>query len=89
MYHSVAYSYYICVSLTDKGNFFGLSNFTYVSGAQPFGPDSQMCTNISIIDDQLVERTERFVVCGCSSQPEVIVHDGGCTNVYIEDNDSK
>ena len=60
----------------------------FASGTQSFGPDSQMCINISINDDQLVEETEKFVVCGCSTQPAVIQNDG-CTDVFIEDDDSK
>ena len=46
-----------------------------------------MCLNISITDDQLVEETERLLVCGCSTQPAVLLLNGGCTNVFIEDND--
>ena len=47
-----------------------------------------MCVNISITDDQVLEETERFVVCGCSTQLAVIQNDG-CTDVFIEDDDSK
>ena len=46
-----------------------------------------MCLNVSITDDQLVEGTERLLVCGCSSQTAVLLLNDGCTNVYIEDND--
>ena len=85
----------LCVDLischffvTAQTNFVGLTNITFASGTQPLGPDSQMCINISISDDQLVEETEKFVVCGCSTQPAVIQNDG-CTDVFIEDDDSK
>ena len=61
-----------------------LSNFTFDAGAEP---GSFMCLNISIADDQLVEETERLLVCGCSTQPAVLLQNDGCTNVYIEDND--
>ena len=79
---------YHALYTTAQTNFVGLTNFTFASGTQPFGPDSQMCINISINDDQLVEETERFFVCGCSTQPAVIKNDG-CTDVFIEDDDSK
>ena len=46
-----------------------------------------MCLNVSITDDQLVEGTERLLVCGCSTQTAVLLLNDGCTNVYIEDND--
>ena len=51
------------------------------------GPDSQMCLNISIGNDQLVEETERLVVCGFSTVSAVIVQNMGCTDVFVEDND--
>ena len=51
------------------------------------GPDSQMCLNISIGDDQLVEETERLVVCGFSTVSAVLVQNMGCTDVFVEDND--
>ena len=59
------------------------------AGTLPFGPDSQMCLNISINDDQLVEKAERLVICGApvSTEPAVIVQNAGCTDVYVEDND--
>jgi hypothetical protein len=65
----------------------GVTDFIFTSGTEPFGAESLMCLNITIIDDELVEDEERFVVCGCSSQPGVVLLDGGCTDVFIEDND--
>ena len=64
-----------------------VSDFIFTSGTQPFGPGSIMCLDIAIVDDQLVEGEERFIVCGCSSQPRVVLLDGGCTDVFVEDND--
>ena len=46
-----------------------------------------MCVNISINDDQLVEQTETFVVCGCPTPLAVIPEANGCVNVTIFDND--
>lgn len=74
---------------TDDINISGLANLTYVLGTQPLGPGSQMCVDISINDDQLVEQTETFVVCGCPSPLAVIPEANGCVNVTILDNDGK
>ena len=65
----------------------GVTNFIFTSGTEPFGPGSLMCLNIVIIDDDRVEGDERFVVCGCSSQPGVVILDEGCADVFVEDND--
>ena len=70
-------------------SFNGLVNLTYVSGTQPFGPGSQMCVDLSINDDQLVEQTETFVVCGCPTPLAVIPVTNGCVNVTILDNDGE
>ena len=48
-----------------------------------------MCIDISISDDQLVEQTETFVVCGCPTPLAVILDANGCANVTILDNDGK
>ena len=66
-----------------------VNNFLFGAGTQPFEPDSQMCLNISISDDQLVEETERLVVCGAqvSTEPAVIIQNGDCNDVFVEDND--
>lgn len=61
-----------------------LSNFTFDTGAEP---GSFTCLNVSITDDQLVEETEILLVCGCSTQPAVLLLNDGCTNLHIEDND--
>ena len=65
----------------------GVTDFIFTSGTEPFGAGSLMCLNIAIIDDDLIEGEERFVVCGCSSQSRVVLLDGGCTDVFIEDDD--
>ena len=64
-----------------------MNDLVFTSGTQPFGPGSQMCLNFSIIDDQLVEPTERFTVCGRSSQNAVVILNNGCTDIKIRDND--
>ena len=64
-----------------------VTDFIFASGTEPFGAGSLMCLNIAIIDDDLIEGEERFVVCGCSSQSRVVLLDGGCTDVFIEDDD--
>ena len=61
----------------------GLDNFKFAAGTQP-GSESKMCINISIIDDELVERTEKLVICLNTTQPTA---DSDCTDIYIEDND--
>lgn len=65
----------------------GVRDFIFTNGTEPFGPDSFMCLDIVIIDDQMIEGEERFVVCGCSNQPRAVILDGGCTDVFIEDDD--
>ena len=77
------------IYFTDKTNFIGLTNLTYASETQPFGPGSLMCVNISITDDQLVEQTETFVVCGCPTSLAVIPETNGCVTVTIIDNDGE
>lgn len=69
--------------------FSGVTNFTFVAGTQPFSPDSSLCLNVSIADDELVELSERFLICGCSTQTGVVVLNDGCTIIYVEDNDGK
>ena len=64
-----------------------MNDLIFTSGTQPFGSGSQMCLNFSIIDDQLVEPTERFTVCGRSSQNTVEILNNGCTEIKIGDND--
>ena len=64
-----------------------MNDLVFSSGTQPFGPGSQMCLNFSVIDDQLVEPTERFTVCGRSSQNAVVILNNGCTDIKIGDND--
>lgn len=64
-----------------------MNNLVFISGTQLFGPGSQMCLNFSIIDDLLVEPTERFTVCGQSSQEAVVILNNGCADIKIRDND--
>ena len=64
-----------------------MNNLVFISGTEPFGAGSQMCLNFSIIDDQLIEPTERFTVCGRSSQNAVVILNNGCTDIKIRDND--
>ena len=67
----------------------GVRNFFFGSGTQPLVPGSQMCLNITIIDDQLIEPTERFMICGRSSQNAVLILNNGCSDVNIRDNDGE
>ena len=47
-----------------------------------------MCLDILIIDDEFVEGTENFIICGLYEQPlAVMFDDNGCTNIFIKDND--
>ena len=64
-----------------------MNDLVFNSGTQPFGAGSQMCLNFSIIDDLFVEPTERFTVCGRSSQSAVVILNNGCTEIKIRDND--
>ena len=64
-----------------------MNDLVFPSGTQPFGPGSQMCLNFSIIDDLFIEPTERFTVCGRSSQNAVVILNNSCTEIKIRDND--
>ena len=63
-----------------------MNNLTYAAGTEPLGPDSQMCLNISIIDDDLYEGIEQFVICG-SSEQSIEFEGNECIDIFIEDND--
>ena len=67
----------------------GVRDFMFPSGAQPLGNGSLMCLNISIFDDVIVEPTETFFVCGSSQQSSVVLLNGSCANINIEDNEGK
>ena len=62
---------------------------TFTSGTQPHSAGSQMCLDISIIDDDLVEGTEMFVVCASyeGSATTILFEDNTCRDIFIEDND--
>ena len=60
------------------------NNFTFEAETPP---GYQMCLNFSI-NDEIVEGTEKFIVCGSSEKPAIITHNG-CTVVYIHDNDGE
>lgn len=77
----------VMVKGTNLSDFSGISNFVFVAGTQPFSPESVLCLNISIIDDEVAELEERFLICGCSTQTGVVLLNDGCTNIYVEDND--
>ena len=64
-----------------------MNDLVFNSGTQPFGAGSQMWLNFSIVDDLFVEPTERFTVCGRSSQSSVVILNNGCTEIKIRDND--
>ncbi len=65
----------------------GVRDFFFNSGTQPLGPESQMCLNISITDDPFLEPIEIFSICGSSQQNSVVIVNGGCTTIFIRDNE--
>lgn len=78
----------LILSYADENDFFGLGNLTFISGTDPFDSGSQMCLDITIVDDELVEERERFVVCGVyKGVSEVTFWNNGCADTFIEDND--
>lgn len=64
-----------------------MNDLTFVSGTVALESGSQMCLNFSIIDDQIIEPTERFTICGNSLQSSVEILNNGCTNIKIADNE--
>ena len=62
----------------------GVRDFFFNSGTQP---GYQMCLNISITDDPFLEPVEIFSICGSSQQNAVVIVNGGCTNIFIRDNE--
>ena len=66
-----------------------MNDLVFAAFTEPQGPGSQMCLNFSIIDDQLVEPTERFTVCGLSSDTSVNILNNGCTDIKIIDNEGE
>ena len=67
----------------------GVMDFLFPSGTLPLRIGSQMCLNISITDDQIVETTEIFTICGSSQQTGVVFLNNGCSDITISDNDGK
>ncbi len=65
----------------------GVRDFSFNSGTQPLSPESQMCLNISITDDPFLEPIEIFLICGSSQQNSVEIVNGGCTTIFIRDNE--
>ena len=65
----------------------GVMDFLFLSGTQPLGSGSLMCLNISISDDVIVEPTEIFFVCGSSQQSSVVLVNGDCAVINVEDNE--
>ena len=63
----------------------GVRDFFFAAGTQPV---FQMCLNISINDDPFLEPVEIFSICGTSQQNAVVILNGGCTNIFIRDNES-
>ena len=66
-----------------------MNDLVFAASTEPQGPGSQMCLNFSIIDDQLVEPTERFTVCGLSPDTSVNILNNGCTDIKITDNEGE
>lgn len=71
------------------GDIMGVQDFFFPSGTQPLEPRSQMCMNISINDDQILEPMEQFMLCATSLQTSVVILNGGCSDVSIRDNDGE
>ena len=65
----------------------GVMDFLFPSGTRPLGSRSLMCLNISILDDVIVEPLETFFVCGSSQQNSVVLLNGSCAIINIEDNE--
>ena len=65
----------------------GVRDFLFGAGTQPLSPGAQMCLNISITDDPFLEPIEIFSICGSSQQNAVVVVNGGCTTLFIRDNE--
>lgn len=59
------------------------SNFTFAIGI------FQECFNFSILDDDVKEESEKFIVCVNSENPSVIFQGNNCTIVYITNNDGE
>ena len=66
-----------------------MESLTFTSGTQPYRDGSQKCLDISIIDDELVEGTERFAVCGTyeDGAPTIMFEGNSCRDIFIEGND--
>ena len=71
------------------GDIMGVMDYFFPSGTQPLGLGSQMCLNISINDDLIIEPTEQFLICGSSQQNSVLILNGGCSGITIRDNEGK
>ena len=84
-------SYYIhhCYAAGGSGDIMGVMDFLFPSGTRPLGSGSLMCLNISIFDDAIVEPPETFFVCGSSQQTSVVLLNGNCAIINIEDNEGK
>ena len=48
-----------------------------------------MCADISINNDNVLEDTEKFVICASTEQDYVTVISEDCVDIYIKDNDCK
>ena len=62
---------------------------TFILFAADLGPRSQKCLNITMSDDQLAGPTERFMICGCSSQNVGMILINGCSDLITRDNDGE
>ena len=71
-------------ALGSTSDIMGVRDFFFVAGTQSI---SQMCLNISINDDPFLEPVEIFSICGTSQQNAVVILNGGCTSLFIRDNE--
>ena len=70
----------------DGDDFINTRNLTFTSGTGPFDRGSVMCIDISIVNDFLVEGTEKFVLCALDEN-NMPGDYSACTDIFIEDDD--
>lgn len=90
LYSSLLILYFLCITAgSGSADIVPLSmdDLVFASGTEPFQSGSKMCLNFSIVDDLLVEPTERFTVCGRSTQSAVEILNNGCADIKIRDNE--
>lgn len=82
-----SYQYAFSIGGSDFNN--GVQSVSFAANTEPAGAGSQMCINVSIVNDELVERTENFQVIASSGDSEVVFTNGNSSNVFINDDDGE